>query len=124
MRREGGVRKPMSGELIAIVTVGVAIAGLILTSFRSLRSEMAKQRDELRSEMAKQRDELRSEMAKQRDELRSEMAKQRDGMAALRDELTRELRSLSERVAKLEGLLEGLREAFAPATAVGRAERR
>ena len=103
----------MSGELIAIITVGVAIAGLILTSFRSLRSEMAKQRDE-----------LRSEMAKQRDELRSEMAKQRDGMAALRDELTRELRSLSERVAKLEGLLEGLREAFAPATAVGRAERR
>ena len=92
----------MSGELIAIVTVGVAIAGLILTSFRSLRSEMAKQRDELRSEMAKQR----------------------DGMAALRDELTRELRSLSERVAKLEGLLEGLREAFAPATSVGRAERR
>ena len=76
-----------STVILTIIGVGVAIAGLNLASFRSLRSEMAKQRD---------------------------------GMA----ELTREIRSLAERVAKLEGLLEGLRESFGLATSTGRAERR
>ena len=69
----------MSGELIAILSVGAAIAGLVLASFKSLRSEMAKQREET---------------------------------SALREDI----RSLSERVArlegKLEGWLEGLRESF------------
>lgn len=30
----------MSGEIITILAVGVALAGLILTSFRSLRAEI------------------------------------------------------------------------------------
>ena len=58
----------MSPEIIAIVSVGVALAGLILTGQRAIRAELATQRQEI---------------------------------AALR-----------ERMAHMEGLLEGLREAL------------
>ena len=71
----------MSGELIAILAVGATIAALIIASFRSLRSEMARQRED---------------------------------MAALRESLMREIRSLAERVARLEDKLEvWLRDSFA-----------
>ena len=69
----------MSGEIIAVITVGVALGALNLTSFRALRSE-----------------------------LRSEIASLREEVAAIRAEIT----ALRERMAHLEGLLEGLREAI------------
>ena len=72
----------MSGEIIAIVTVGVAIAGLILNGQRGLRAEIAGLRGEIVG--------LRGEIT----EIRSELAR------------------LRERMAHLEGLLEGLREAI------------
>lgn len=79
----------MSGELKAtlgtILTVGVAIAGLILASFSSLRSDMAS--------------------------LRSDMTMQREAT-----------RSLSERMARLEGLLEGRRESSVSATSAAAPE--
>ena len=65
----------MSGEIIAILGVGVALAGLILTSVRGLRGELAGLRGDL-------------------GEIRAEIGK------------------LRERMAHLEGLLEGLREAI------------
>lgn len=37
----------MSGEMITIITVGVALAGLILTSFRALRDEITGLRAEV-----------------------------------------------------------------------------
>ena len=76
----------MSGEMIAIVAVGVALAGLILTSVRGLRQDMQAQIGGLRGEIAG----LRGEIA----EIRAEVAQ------------------LRERMAHLEGLLEGLREAI------------
>ena len=76
----------MSGEMIAIVAVGVALAGLILTSVRGLRQDMQAQIGGLRGEIAG----LRGEIA----EIRGEIAQ------------------LRERMAHLEGLLEGLREAI------------
>ena len=63
----------MTPEMIAIVTVGVALAGVILTSARGVRQDI--------------------------------------------NELRGELGTLRERMAHLEGLLEGLREAI-----VGRAK--
>ena len=81
----------MSPELIAILAVGAAIAGLMLTGQRSLR------RDIERVEMT--------------------LTKRIDGVEAA---LTRRLErvetgqtELRERMAHLEGLLEGLREAIA-----------
>ena len=83
----------MSGEMIAIVAVGVALAGVILTSVRGLRQDMQAQIGGLRGEIAG----LRGEIAG----LRGEIAEVRAQIAQLR-----------ERMAHLEGLLEGLREAI------------
>ena len=41
----------MSVELIAIVTVGLTLAGLILTSNRGLRSDMTKVEERLRQDI-------------------------------------------------------------------------
>ena len=62
----------MSGEMIAIVAVGVALAGVILTSLRGTEARLGAQIKDLRGEVGE----------------------------------------LRERMAHLEGLLEGLREAI------------
>ncbi len=69
----------MSGEIMAIVGVGVALAGLILTSNRGLRQDMRQLESRL------------------------------EGRISALDAQMGELR---ERMAHLEGLLEGLREAI------------
>ena len=74
-----GLGETMSGEIIAILAVGVALAGVILTSVRGLRQDMQAQMGGLRGEI---------------EGLRGEIA------------------GLRERMAHLEGLLEGLREAI------------
>ncbi len=71
------------GVLIAIVAVGAALAGLIVTSVRGLRQD------------------IRQDMAR----LESRM---REDMKQLSDRLAR----VEHSQAKLEGLLEGLREAI------------
>ena len=65
----------MSVELIGIVTVGVALAGVILTSSRGLRQDMRR------------------------------LDKRISGLES-------QIGELRERMAHLEGLLEGLREAI------------
>ena len=72
----------MSLEIVAIASVGVALAGLILTGQRAMRAELAAQRQEI--------------------------AALRDDLTALREDFA----ALRERMAHLEGLLEGLREAI------------
>ena len=52
----------MSGEMIAIVAVGVALAGVILTSVRGLRGEIAGLRGEI-AEVRAQIAQLRERMA-------------------------------------------------------------
>ena len=86
-----GYTDQMSGEIIAILGVGIALAGLILTSVRGLRQDMQAQISGLRGEIAG----LRGEIG----EIRGEIGK------------------LRERMAHLEGLLEGLREAITGRTA-------
>lgn len=76
----------------------VALAGLIVGLFAWLRADMGT----LRSEMGKQGDELRGLIATQGDELRGEIGV-----------LAGEVGKLRERMARMEGLLEGLREAVA-----------
>lgn len=74
----------VSAELLTIIAVGVALAGLILNGQRGLKGDM----DILRGDM----NVLRSDI----DVLRGTVAKLESGMADLR-----------ERMARLEGLFEG-----------------
>ena len=69
----------MSGEMIAIVAVGVALAGVILTSLRGTEAR-----------------------------LREDTSRLRDDIKQLGDRVAR----VEHSQAKLEGLLEGLREAI------------
>ena len=68
----------MSPELIAIVSVGVALAGVILTGQRSIRAELAAQRQEIAS--------LREDFAA----LRERMAHLEGLLEGLREAITRE----------------------------------
>ncbi len=94
----------MSGEMIAILAVGVALAGLILTSNRGLRQDMRQLEAQLRADMTQ----LRADMTKMEAQLR-------DDIKQLADRVGR----LEYGQAKLEGLLEGLREAITGRTAAG-----
>ncbi len=94
----------MSGEMIAILAVGVALVGLILTSNRGLRQDMRQLEAQLRADMTQ----LRADMTKMEAQLR-------DDIKQLADRVGR----LEYGQAKLEGLLEGLREAITGRTAAG-----
>ena len=76
----------MSGAIIAIMSVGVGLAVLLVGSFAWLRQDMNHLRAELRQDI---------------NGLRGEVAETRSEVSQLR-----------ERMAHLEGLLEGLREAI------------
>ena len=84
--------------LIAVLVVGAALAGLILNGQRAIRAELAEQRREL---IAQRRD-FSAELAAQRKEFG-------ERFTALGQQFT----ELRERMAHLEGLLDGLREAIA-----------
>ena len=80
----------MSGELIAIVAVGVTLAGLILTSSRGLRQD------------------IRQDMVQLETRVREDIRQLRGDMNQLAERVAR----VEHSQAKLEGLLEGLREAI------------
>ena len=80
----------VSPEFYTIIAVSIALSGLILNGQRSLSASITELRQELRSEIGGLRTELNS----------------------LREQMHQEIAALSERVARLEGLLEGLRDAI------------
>ena len=82
----------MTPEIYTIIAVAIALAGLILNGQRAMAAAVTELRVEFRGEM---------------NDLRSEMHRE---FTALREQIS----SLSERVARLEGILKGPRE-----TAVG-----
>ena len=93
----------MSAELIAILAVGVSVAGIALSGQRTARQDIK----ELRADLGKHIAELRQEVKQDIAALRTDMDKRLDDR----------LRAVEHGMAKLEGRLEGLREAIA-----GRAE--
>ena len=95
----------MSGELIAIVGVGVALAGLILTSSRGLRRDMREDMGKLESRLREDIGKLESRLDERIDRLEARL---RDDIKQLGDRVGR----MEHSQAKLEGLLEGLREAI------------
>ena len=92
----------MTAELIGILTVGVALAALHLTTLRGLRSDLRGEIRDVRGELRGVRDELRSELHGVRDELRSDIH-------ALDDRMRTQERS----TARMDGHLQGLCEAVA-----------
>ena len=84
----------MSAELIAIISMGLGLAVLVVGLFAWLRADVAALRNEIREEFSG---------------IRGEIGGLRGEITELRGEVTQ----LRERMAHLEGLLEGLREAIA-----------
>lgn len=106
--------------LIAVVAVGVALAGLMLTSQRAIRAELTEQRRELAeqrrdfsTELAAQRRDFSTELATHHQEISTELAAQRQYIDERFTALEQQIAELRERMAHLEGLLDGLREAIA-----------
>ena len=87
--------------MVAVLAVGVTLSGVILTGLRGIRGEMRDLRGELRGEMDQLRQELRSELSELRGELNE-----------FRRDVEMRLSTVERQQAKLEGLLEGLREAI------------
>ena len=102
----------MTPEAWTVIGTGIVILVAIATSHRQLRGEMKTGRDELRAEMKADRAELRADMKADRDELRGDMKADRTALADKIDDIRAELGGFRERMAKLEGLLVGLREAI------------
>ena len=116
--------------LVAVVAVGVGLAGLTLTAFIGLRNEMRGLRQEmqddnqgLRREMQDGNQGLRREVREENEGLRREMREEIQGlrketrheMQGLRGHMVRidsHIGELRERMAHVEGLLTGLRDAF------------
>ena len=93
-----GIRGESINILVALIAVGVALGGLILTSNRGPRQEMMQMETRLRQEMS---------------HLREDMNHLREDMSRLSERVAR----LEHGQARLEGLLEGLREAITGRTA-------
>ena len=83
--------------LIAVLAVGATLGGLILTSNRGLRQDMARLESRLREDMGKMESRLRENTSQLRDDIK---------------QLGERVARMEHGQAKLEGLLEGLREAI------------
>ena len=87
----------MTPELIAILAVGAAIVGVVLNARCAARKDIG----DLRAELNAKIDGIRTEIGNLRAELNAKI-----------DGIRTEIGNLRERMARLEGLLEGLREAI------------
>ena len=87
----------LMGIGVTIISAGVALAALILTTQRNLRTGMQARQDGTMAESKA----MRADIQAQREETKTEFKAQREILI-----------SLLERMAHLGGLLEGLREAI------------
>ncbi len=102
----------LTGILIAILAVGATVAGLIVTSVRGLRQDIRQDMARLESRLVAKIDESESRLDAKFNGLDAKIdgleARMREDMKQLSDRLAR----VEHSQAKLEGLLEGLREAI------------
>ena len=95
----------LSQETIAIVTVGLALAGLDITSDNGIRSEMRAMRAEARAD----REALRAEAQSSREALRAEARADRE---ALRAEAQADRAAFQAEIRRLDDQARADREAF------------
>ena len=98
-------RMRLSQETIAIIAVGVALAGLILTSLATLRDDISDLRHEARLDRTTWQTEsqhLREETLTQINQLREEVRADRDAFQQEILRLTRADAALSEKIVRVE----------------------
>ena len=103
----------MSEEMIAILSVGMGLGLLSTGLFAWLRADMVKVEERLRGDLIKSEERLQGNTVEVEERLRADMT-------TVEGRLRADIKQLDDRVgrleygqAKLEGLLEGLREAIA-----------
>ena len=112
-------------ELIAIVSVGAALAALIIAQSRSLRRDFSARMDRMEAQIAELRNngkaqivELRDRTEAQTSELRehidSQIGELREHIDSQISELRTLIGDLRERMARLEGLFEGFARRGSP----------
>ena len=112
----------MTPELIAILAVGMTLAGLMIAIWRDARSHtnqgLAEVRTEIRdvrtdvradfaqvrSDFQSHREEVRADLQIFRQEVRADLAEVKSDVAHLRTDV----QSLTERTSRVEGVIEGL----------------
>ena len=97
----GRVRHRPTSETLAILGVGIALAGLMLTVDAGLRADLRA----LRADMNTLASELRGEMSAQGRDLRSELGAVRDDVAGVREEvgdLRRDVATLREEIEEIK----------------------
>ena len=114
----------MSGEMIAILSVGIGLGLLSTGLFAWLRADLVKVEERLRTDMTSVEERLRTDMTSVEERLRTDMTSVEERLRAdittVEGRLRTDNKQLADRIgrleygqAKLEGLLEGLREAIA-----------
>ena len=94
--------------LVAVLAIGATLAGLILTSNRGLRQD-------IRQDLAR----LESRVDERISALESRLDERINGLESRFDAMEKQFSELRERMAHLEGLLEGLREAITGRASAG-----
>ena len=98
-------------EMITIIAVGVAIAGLILNGQKNAREDTKSLETRLREGMNARFDQMDGRLD-QMDGRLDQMDGRLDQMDARLEKLEARMGTMERQQAKLEGLLEGLREAI------------
>ena len=112
----------MSGEMIAILSVGIGLGLLSTGLFAWLRTDMVKVEERLRTDMTSVEERLRADIVKAEERLGAELVaveeRSRQETTTVEGRLRADIKQVADRVerleygqAKLAGLLEGLREA-------------
>ena len=95
-------------EVITVIAVGVGISGLILNGQRNAREEMRNSEGRLREEIGKSEARLRKELQ----DFKSQVDARFEKIDKRFEQIEGHLGVLERQQAKLEGLLDGLREAI------------
>lgn len=95
-------------EIWTIIGVGLVLAGLILNQGWGLRADFNEGQRSLRTEFSESQKNLRTEFSESQKNLRTEFNASLDGLRADIAELRAGQADLQQRVARIEGLLQGM----------------
>ena len=101
----------MSNELIAILSVGIALAAMMLTQNRNLRADLTKLIEDQGTVLGKRIEDQGTVLGKRIEGQGTALNKRLDGQTIEIAEIKKEVYGLGKRMAHLEGLVEGLKEA-------------